>query len=120
MEVQLIHLSDDGYMAVLSVLFDYGRSHPFLAGIAPFVINETEVQVQIPTPNLPALLKEALSEGYYYYQGSLTSPPCTQGITWVIARKVLKASSTEIESFMSILNNNHRYFPFPLSLMYAL
>jgi len=79
-----------------------------LSGISPHITNATDTEVGIFSPNLAGLLKEALSDGYYYYQGSLTSPPCTQGISWVVARRIIKASAEEIDAFIPILKNNVR------------
>lgn len=104
-----MHLSEDGYMAVIAILFDYGPANPFFNSIIPYLTNVTNSEVEIETPDLARLMKDAMADGYYFLQGSLSSPPCTQGISWAIARRVVKAAPEQIDAFAEILQNNVRY-----------
>jgi len=47
--------------------------------------------------SLKRLLPKDYDEDYYYYRGSLTSPPCTEGIFWVLPRYMLKSSDDQID-----------------------
>lgn len=42
------------------------------------------------------------ASGHYGYEGSLTTPPCTQGVLWTIMSKVADASKEEIDSIESV------------------
>jgi len=50
-------------------------------------------------------------DGYYYFQGSLTTPACTEGVNWIVANRILAATEEEIKLFQFTLLDNHRYTP---------
>jgi carbonic anhydrase len=66
-------------------------------------------QTKVETPDLVSLTEEAFSEGYYTFPGSLTTPPCTEGIIWISARKILKAPRSVLNGFAGVLSRNERY-----------
>jgi carbonic anhydrase len=45
---------------------------------------------------------------YFAYKGSLTTPPCSEGVQWLVVRKSIKASSKQIDAFARIYHNNAR------------
>ena len=45
---------------------------------------------------------------YYTYMGSLTEPPCTEGVTWIVMKTPLLVTPQQIHSFGQIHNNNVR------------
>ena len=45
---------------------------------------------------------------YYTYQGSLTTPPCTETVTWFVLREYAQLSSEQFDAFRHILGNNFR------------
>ena len=57
--------------------------------------------------NLDALI-ESLSPSVYYYDGSLTTPPCSEVVHWVIFTDPLAVNSTQITPFELLNNNTYR------------
>jgi carbonic anhydrase len=45
---------------------------------------------------------------YFTYTGSLTTPPCSEGVTWIILKRRAPISSVQYEEFRKILGNNFR------------
>ena len=45
---------------------------------------------------------------YYYYQGSLTTPPCTEGVRWFVMRNTVQLSADQIEHFADVIRFNAR------------
>jgi carbonic anhydrase len=46
--------------------------------------------------------------GFFRYMGSLTTPPCSEGITWSVMRSVIEASPDQIRKFAALFANNAR------------
>ena len=42
---------------------------------------------------------------YYRFNGSLTTPPCSEGVRWVVFKEIQQASSEQIESFMELMGH---------------
>jgi carbonic anhydrase len=55
------------------------------------------------------LLPENLS--YYRYNGSFTTPPCTEGVNWFVLSNILELSKAQIETFQAIYSRNNPIQP---------
>lgn len=107
MEAHFVHVSDDAdkEITVLAVMFEYGDTNPFLA----------ELIRQLPTKvgeikklekKLDAAMLQPVAEAhdhYYRFNGSLTTPPCTEGVRWIVMAEPIEASKTQIEKFKAAL-----------------
>jgi carbonic anhydrase len=64
----------------------------------------------VDAPSTDVNLADALSStsSYYTYPGSLTTPPCTETVTWFVLRRYAQLSSTQFEAFRHITGNNFR------------
>lgn len=85
-EAHLVHESDTGEMAVIGIMIEEGAEHSVLRQ----VLSGSGAQVD-PGQLLPE------DKGYYTYTGSLTTPPCTEGVRWIIMQQPVELSSTQIE-----------------------
>lgn len=63
---------------------------------------ESKTTTIIMTDVLPA------GKGYYNYIGSLTTPPCSMGLQWIVLKESLKLSASQIATFQAIYNHNYR------------
>jgi carbonic anhydrase len=104
----LVHKGTDGKLAVVAVLFKTGTENPFLQTLwksMPADVNqEHEVEgVSIdPTQLLPA------DRGYYTFTGSLTTPPCSEGVTWFVLKNPAELSSADLAAFAKKYAHNAR------------
>jgi len=104
LEMHLVHMNPENkQLAVIAVLFEAkeeGRENPFLAQFFPNIPPIESVGNQTPLGVVCASLLGLDSAHYYRYNGSLTTPPCSEGVVWTIMKHVQGASLGEIEAFV--------------------
>ena len=108
MVAHFVHASKDGQFAVVGVLIKQGKANPLIATLWGNLPAEkgrpnksTAVEVN-PMQLIPA------KHGYYMYKGSLTTPPCTEGITFYILEKPMELSKAQIAKFAEYYPDNAR------------
>ncbi|MCL2886584.1 MAG: carbonic anhydrase family protein [Betaproteobacteria bacterium] len=108
MSVHLMHRADDGQLAVIAVLLERGPENPFIQTLWNYLPLEKRLAVEPPdvTVNLDALLPAARS--YYTYMGSLTTPPCTEGVLWLVLKQPAPVSAEQIDIFSRLYRDNAR------------
>ncbi|CAL0321433.1 unnamed protein product [Lupinus luteus] len=103
-ELHLVHLTEDNnYTTVLAVLYKLGDADPIISKIEDKLIElekqnlagHKDVQIALGTFDLNEINKR--THRYYRYVGSLTTPPCKEGITWNILGKVRTLSKKQLE-----------------------
>lgn len=109
MAVHLVHRSpEDGRLAVVAVPLEKGRDNPLIQTFWNNLPLERNDEVAPPTdvadPNL--LLPE--KRAYYTYMGSLTTPPCTEGVLWMVLKQPVEVSAEQITIFSRLYRNNAR------------
>lgn len=95
--LHFLHKSPAGQLVSLVVLMRQGRENPALGGLLPLMPAAGAAPAKIPVlPIDPAALIPA-QRGYYQYEGSLTGPPCTEGVRWIVMKQPLEVSSEQLE-----------------------
>lgn len=108
MVVHLVHKADDGQLAVVAVLLERGSENPFIQTLWNNLPLEKNVPVAPPALSIdPATLLPA-SRNYYTYMGSLTTPPCSEGVLWLVMKQPVQVSSEQIGIFSRLYRNNAR------------
>ncbi len=96
LELHLVHRSAEGKLAVVGVLVDIGAENPAFASIWDHLPSEAGAEqiVEGVTINAGDLLPQTKS--YFTYDGSLTTPPCTEGVKWfVLTNPLANVASTD-------------------------
>jgi carbonic anhydrase len=98
MELHFVHADENGALAVVGVMFSEGREHPVLNKLWSFMPENAGESTASPvgieeTDLLPS------TRDYYYYSGSLTTPPCSEGVVWIVLKKPIEASAEQIALF---------------------
>ena len=99
MVAHFVHKSDDGKLAVVGVLLNEGKEHPLIKTLwdkAPRS-EGPEVTVAGVKINPQDLLPASLS--HYSYEGSLTTPPCTEGVTFYILKTTVDIGKKQVNDF---------------------
>lgn len=100
LEVHLVHKSADGKFAVVGVMLVEGKNNPLLDNLLGSIGRTIRID---PQDLLPADKKH-----YYHYVGSLTTPPCTEGVQWYILKQPVTASKEQIEDMRKYYDKNFR------------
>jgi carbonic anhydrase len=108
MVAHLVHKNAEGYLAVVAVLMKKGRANAFLKTLWEHLPKEEgKGKVLANVPIDPSELLPA-QRGYYTYTGSLTTPPCTEGVTWLVLKTPVELSGAQIDRFAHFYKHNAR------------
>ena len=104
MEAHLVHADKDGNLAVIGIMYTRGLENDSIASIwsnlpstTDAVSKNASVTVN-PADMLPA------DRDYYLFNGSLTTPPCSEGVRWLVMKNPVEASTEQIEKFHSLFH----------------
>jgi carbonic anhydrase len=109
MEVHLVHKAADENLAVVGFVISAGSENTTLAELfAKMPVKSAAGQaVHLNTPiDLSALISG--SETMYRYEGSLTTPPCTEGVQWTVSGAALEVSAGQLATFRTLYTGNNR------------
>lgn len=107
MVAHLVHRNDAGELAVVAVLFKEGKANPALAKVfAAMPAKEGGKAALDGGTNAADLLPAAQS--YYAYVGSLTTPPCSEGVRWQVLKQPVEASKGQLAAFRKLYPMNAR------------
>jgi carbonic anhydrase len=102
LEAHLVHADKDGNLAVVAVLFDAGGANPAIGAAWSRMPKAEGGKNPLPQKVAAAGLLPA-ERDYYRYNGSLTTPPCTEGVRWIVMKKPMTVSREQVEAFRSTL-----------------
>ncbi|MDW5417112.1 carbonic anhydrase family protein [Iodobacter sp. CM08] len=109
MVAHLVHKSDDGKLAVVAALIQQGaQDNPLIEALwdkMPSEHNETRTFDKL-TYSPAALLP--LDQSFYTFMGSLTTPPCSEGVRWLVMKNPLSISARQIARFRKEFPMNAR------------
>ena len=110
MEFHFVNLSADGEPLVLGVLVEQGRSNPAAAELVKALPPNEGVTLPVPgeVDLLDLLPADPDSAPRWSYDGSLTTPPCTEGVDWNVFKQPIEMSAQQIAAYTSIYGDNRR------------
>ena len=106
MEMHLVHKNQQGELAVVGVFFEQGEANPQLVKIWDTMPQHAGQQKKLAGIKASALLPEKYS--YSHFKGSLTTPPCSEGVNWFVLQKPVSASSSQIRALHRLVGDNAR------------
>jgi carbonic anhydrase len=107
MSLHLVHKDEQGKLAVVALLFEKGPVHPVLQKVWNNLPLERNEEAQARTPlELNDLLPA--DRRYFTYMGSLTTPPCSEGVQWIVMRQPVTLTPEQIDIFARIYPMNAR------------
>jgi carbonic anhydrase len=109
MSVHLVHRSADGKMAVIAVRFieDAGSPNAVLAELWPHLPRTAGAAEKVAEMVSAGGLLPA-DRGYWTYMGSLSTPPCTEGVRWFVFEQDLSLSRDQLRVFAALFRVNSR------------
>jgi carbonic anhydrase len=109
MEAHLVHKSADGKLAVVAIRLveDAGSPNAVMAMLWPHLPKTAGASEKVDDMvNAGGLLPA--DRGYWTYIGSLTAPPCTEGVRWFILEQELSVSRDQLRAFAALFRVNTR------------
>ena len=107
LEMHLVHASADGTLAVVGVFLEEGGANEALAPVWRGMPAEAGPATVVEgTVDANALLPERRTT--WRYPGSLTTPPCSEGVSWLVMTEPVTASPEQIEAFSTLFPVNNR------------
>ena len=108
MAAHLLHKSQSGQLLAVVVLFRLGAENPMLASLLPQIPAGADGDHTIPGVTVDASGLLPAGHGYYRYQGSLTAPPCTEGVDWIVMKQALTLSAAQLARYSKRFSDNAR------------
>ncbi|HMV21720.1 MAG TPA: carbonic anhydrase family protein [Rhodocyclaceae bacterium] len=107
MVAHLVHRADDGKLAVVAILMEKGSEHPFVQTLWNNLPLERNLEMSVAQSiDLNGLLPE--NRNYFTYMGSLTTPPCSEGVLWLVLKQPIQVSADQVAIFSRLYRNNAR------------
>lgn len=107
-ELHLVHQSGDGEYAVVGVMLVSGSENNAYAPVWENLPAEKGELETISGVNVNAVDLLPGNRSYYRYNGSFTTPPCTEGVRWFVLDNSIELSRAQIDAFKAIYSHNNR------------
>lgn len=107
LEVHYVHKNTQGELAVVGVLYNEGEDPPKLAQHISSIPRVVGKPVPFDVP-LSGLAIASVDKDYYRYNGSLTTPPCSEGVRWYVLKEILTVSKKRRDIFNELIGDDAR------------
>lgn len=127
MEMHLVHRDGQGHVAVIGIIFREGEENKALQGIlkhlpaapmkTPPVANKGAAKMHQKTENKEQIFRDVTvnpkdffpeNKQFFKYSGSLTTPPCSEGVYWMVFKHPIEASYEQIQQMNEAMGDNAR------------
>jgi carbonic anhydrase len=106
LEGHFVHADNNGHLAVVAVMFDMGEQNAQLAKLMTTLPTSGEM-VSLAEPfDVKEMLPSYRS--YYRFNGSLTTPPCSEGVRWFVLKETKALSAEQEQSLSGVMGHNNR------------
>ncbi|RHY28230.1 hypothetical protein DYB32_006124 [Aphanomyces invadans] len=101
--MHLVHQAENGDLAVLGIFFEEGDESPFLAQFWNYLPELDPHGEDIMVNNIDFDSLNIADDSFFRYTGSLTTPPFTEGVEWVIVKDPRAVSKDQIKAFVDAI-----------------
>ncbi len=104
LEAHFVHLDKEGDIAVVAVMFEEGKENRALSKVwekMPKGVNEKHA-LKLSGISEALLPKD---KDYYRFNGSLTTPPCSEGVRWLVLKTPVSISKAQVETFLHAMHH---------------
>lgn len=108
LEVHFVHKSAAGELAVVGILVDEGEHDPIWDPVIAAFPDEAGGKRHVENLDLDVKDLRPLPQHYYRYEGSLTTPPCSEGVQWIVMAEKRQMSAEQMATIVALLHNNNR------------
>ncbi|MDC0611868.1 carbonic anhydrase family protein [Vibrio sp.] len=107
LEAHFVHADKDGNLAVVAVMYDAGSDDADLDKLTAKIPSVNETQTLATSFDVKEMLPTSVAK-YYRFNGSLTTPPCSEGVRWFVIKQHKTLSSDQEKAFSSVMGHNNR------------
>lgn len=97
-EIHFVHQGPNGKVAVIAVFIKVGKANASLQNIINHIPSEIGQAMTVPGDNINPMALIPARENYYSFMGSLTTPPCSEGVEWMVMESPISASPAQIDA----------------------
>ena len=108
MVAHLVHKNAEGQLAVVAVLLDPGVANALINKVWTYMPLDSGDRVRMPTGLIDMNEILPTDQRYYQFMGSLTTPPCSEGVLWMVLKTPVAISREQIKLFSQLFPNNAR------------
>ena len=108
MVAHLVHKDSEGHLAVVAILLSEGDSNSLIETLWINLPKEKEKTIKPSNVSVDATALLPGSRGYYTFTGSLTTPPCSENVTWYVLKETMHVSRLQVQAFAKLYPNDAR------------
>jgi carbonic anhydrase len=114
-ELHLVHKNAKGEISVVGILLKKGKENKILAPVFAAAPAEESHEAK-PVANVSVDLASLVpaKSAYYSYPGSLTTPPCSEGVKWFVLTKPIEISEAQLKKFQDVMHGGNARPVLPL------
>jgi len=107
LEAHFVHASKDGKLAVVAVMFEEGKENPILKKIWKKMPHKAggSAGCGLPSKVINDILPK--EKDYYRFSGSLTTPPCSEGVRWLVMKHYSHVSAAQTKEFLELFHHSN-------------
>lgn len=107
LEGHFVHATKDGSLAVVALLFEDGAENPFIKKVWAKMPHKAggKNHISISAKEVNALLPK--DKAYYRFSGSLTTPPCSEGVRWLVLKNYSTISKGQVKEFAELFEGSN-------------
>lgn len=103
--IHFVHKSEDGQLAVVGVLYEVGEDNAGLAKVAENLVTEDK-EATLSAFDVNSIMPK--DKATLAYSGSLTTPPCSEDVQWLVQKTPVNIGQGQLEKFTSLYDDNNR------------
>lgn len=104
LEGHFVHADKDGNLAVVAVMYQEGAENKSLMPIWNVMPKEADQKMAMEKPMAGDKLMPK-KRAYYRFNGSLTTPPCSEGVRWFVMKAPVSVSKEQVETFAHVIHH---------------
>ncbi|MGI9223535.1 MAG: carbonic anhydrase [Woeseiaceae bacterium] len=108
LEVHFVHKSAASELAVVGILVEEGEHDAMWDAVVDAFPDKAGGQRHVENLDLDMNDFRPLPQHYYRYEGSLTTPPCSEGVHWIVMAELRQISPQQMAKVVSLLHDNNR------------
>ena len=105
MEMHLVHQDETGHVLVIAVMMEADATQPVLTKLWRWLPDQIAKEVTVPL-QLSLIDLLPTNTHHYTYSGSLTTPPCTEGVQWIVLKEPMHITQQDVDQFVHIIGHN--------------